>query len=284
MFECAVHGGPLCDRRHWRAAYSFSCWPLRLFPPRATRRRFRPTRCGRSSGWGRRRSLPDGSGAVVPVTSYDVKGDKALTDLWLVPTTPGEARQLTSHEGSESSPTVEPRREVDRLRGQARRRRERADLPAAVGRGRGPAPHERADRRLGSEVVSRQPSGSPSSAACGPTSRPGTSMAQTPEGAQGLEDDRARLRQGGRSATGTTGSTTARPTSTRSAIDGGEPKAVTLGTRPGAVEAGSRRRAATTSRPTGTEIAFAANSDPTGIEPELRRVRDPRARAAPRAT
>jgi dipeptidyl aminopeptidase/acylaminoacyl peptidase len=51
---------------------------------------------------------PDGRWAAVPVTSYDVKADKALTDLWLVPTTPGEARQLTSHEGSESSPVWSP--------------------------------------------------------------------------------------------------------------------------------------------------------------------------------
>jgi dipeptidyl aminopeptidase/acylaminoacyl peptidase len=51
---------------------------------------------------------PDGRWAAVPVTSHDVKADKAMTDLWLVPTTPGEARQLTSHEGSESSPAWSP--------------------------------------------------------------------------------------------------------------------------------------------------------------------------------
>src|SRR5262245_13373196 len=51
---------------------------------------------------------PDGKWAVVAVTSYDVKADKALTDLWLVPTTPGEAHQLTSHEGSESNPAWSP--------------------------------------------------------------------------------------------------------------------------------------------------------------------------------
>jgi dipeptidyl aminopeptidase/acylaminoacyl peptidase len=51
---------------------------------------------------------PDGQWAVVPVTSYDVKGDKGLTDLWLVPIGAGEARQLTSHEGSESNPAWSP--------------------------------------------------------------------------------------------------------------------------------------------------------------------------------
>jgi dipeptidyl aminopeptidase/acylaminoacyl peptidase len=51
---------------------------------------------------------PDGQWAVVPVTSFDVKGDKGLTDLWLVPTAGGEARPLTSHEGSESNPAWSP--------------------------------------------------------------------------------------------------------------------------------------------------------------------------------
>ena len=51
---------------------------------------------------------PDGAWAVVPVTSPDVKADKAFTDLWLVPATAGEARQLTSHEGSETSPVFSP--------------------------------------------------------------------------------------------------------------------------------------------------------------------------------
>jgi dipeptidyl aminopeptidase/acylaminoacyl peptidase len=51
---------------------------------------------------------PDGRFAVVPVTSYDVKADKPLTDLWIVPTEAGEARQLTSHEGSESNPAWSP--------------------------------------------------------------------------------------------------------------------------------------------------------------------------------
>jgi dipeptidyl aminopeptidase/acylaminoacyl peptidase len=51
---------------------------------------------------------PDGEWAVVPVTSYDVKADKALTHLWLVPTAAGEPRQLTSHEGAESNPAWSP--------------------------------------------------------------------------------------------------------------------------------------------------------------------------------
>ena len=51
---------------------------------------------------------PDGQWAVVPVTTWDVKGDKALTDLWLVKTDGTESRALTSHEGSETSPAWSP--------------------------------------------------------------------------------------------------------------------------------------------------------------------------------
>jgi dipeptidyl aminopeptidase/acylaminoacyl peptidase len=51
---------------------------------------------------------PDGRMAVVPVTSHDVAENKANTDLWLVPTKPGRARQLTSGEANDSSPAWSP--------------------------------------------------------------------------------------------------------------------------------------------------------------------------------
>ncbi|MGH9778877.1 MAG: TolB family protein, partial [Candidatus Acidiferrales bacterium] len=51
---------------------------------------------------------PDGKWAVVPVTTYDVPKDKGTTNLWLVPTDGGEARRLTTHEGSDSSPAWSP--------------------------------------------------------------------------------------------------------------------------------------------------------------------------------
>ena len=50
---------------------------------------------------------PDGKWAAVPVTTYDVKEDKALTDLWLVPTGGGEAapaHHATSGERVEPAP------------------------------------------------------------------------------------------------------------------------------------------------------------------------------------
>ena len=51
---------------------------------------------------------PDGRLAVVPVTKYDVDKNKGDADLWLVPTKPGKARQLTSDAGSDSAPAWSP--------------------------------------------------------------------------------------------------------------------------------------------------------------------------------
>jgi dipeptidyl aminopeptidase/acylaminoacyl peptidase len=51
---------------------------------------------------------PDGKLAVVAVTRYEVPEDKGITNLWLVPTEGGEARPLTTHPGSDSSPAWSP--------------------------------------------------------------------------------------------------------------------------------------------------------------------------------
>jgi dipeptidyl aminopeptidase/acylaminoacyl peptidase len=51
---------------------------------------------------------PDGRLAVVPVTKYDIEKNKGETDLWLVQTKPGKARQLTSDAASDSSPAWSP--------------------------------------------------------------------------------------------------------------------------------------------------------------------------------
>jgi dipeptidyl aminopeptidase/acylaminoacyl peptidase len=63
--------------------------------------------------WGLRRIgdpaiSPDGRLAVAPVTQYDVEKNKAETDLWLIPTKSGKARQLTSDAGSDSAPVWSP--------------------------------------------------------------------------------------------------------------------------------------------------------------------------------
>ena len=49
---------------------------------------------------------PDGRFAVVPVTTNSIDKNKGETDLWLVPTKPGKARQLTSDAANDSSPAT----------------------------------------------------------------------------------------------------------------------------------------------------------------------------------
>jgi dipeptidyl aminopeptidase/acylaminoacyl peptidase len=51
---------------------------------------------------------PDGRYAVVAVTGYDLAEDKGVTNLWLVPAEGGEARQLTTYPGNDSSPAWSP--------------------------------------------------------------------------------------------------------------------------------------------------------------------------------
>lgn len=51
---------------------------------------------------------PDGTQAVVSVTTFDINENKGLTDLWLVPVAGGKPRQLTSDKASDSQPTVSP--------------------------------------------------------------------------------------------------------------------------------------------------------------------------------
>ena len=50
----------------------------------------------------------DGRFAVVPVTRYDVAENKGFTDLWLLPTAGGPARQLTSDPAPDTQPVFSP--------------------------------------------------------------------------------------------------------------------------------------------------------------------------------
>ncbi len=51
---------------------------------------------------------PDGRQAVVTVTRYDVKENKGYTDLWMIPTAGGDARQLTADQASDTQPVFSP--------------------------------------------------------------------------------------------------------------------------------------------------------------------------------
>jgi dipeptidyl aminopeptidase/acylaminoacyl peptidase len=208
--------------------------------------------------------LPDGSGAVVPVTSYDVKGDKALTDLWLVPTTPGEARQLTSHEGSESSPTVSP--DGKWVAFEAKRGEDENAQIYLLPLGGGEA------RRLTNVPVGASaPKWFPDSRRVAFISRVWTELASF--------EDMAKRQKERKDSKMTARAFDKGPTrywdhwlDDREAhvytigIDGGEPKAITKGSglELSKQEVGSGSYDIS---PEGTEIAFAANSDPSGTEP-----------------
>jgi dipeptidyl aminopeptidase/acylaminoacyl peptidase len=51
---------------------------------------------------------PDGRLAVVSVTRFDVKENKGYTDLWMIPTAGGDARQLTADPASDTYPVFSP--------------------------------------------------------------------------------------------------------------------------------------------------------------------------------
>jgi dipeptidyl aminopeptidase/acylaminoacyl peptidase len=51
---------------------------------------------------------PDGKRAVLPVTTYDIAENRGLADLWLVPLDGSAATQLTSDKASDTQPTVSP--------------------------------------------------------------------------------------------------------------------------------------------------------------------------------
>lgn len=51
---------------------------------------------------------PDGALAVVPVTRYDLGTNKGSTDLWTIPAAGGAARQLTSDKANDTAPAFSP--------------------------------------------------------------------------------------------------------------------------------------------------------------------------------
>jgi dipeptidyl aminopeptidase/acylaminoacyl peptidase len=51
---------------------------------------------------------PDGQWVALQVTAYDVKEDKGQGDIWLVPTAGGEARPLTTQDSNDTGPVWSP--------------------------------------------------------------------------------------------------------------------------------------------------------------------------------
>ena len=94
---------------------------------------------------------PDGKWVAYTVATTDVEKDKHNRDLWMVSWDGKEQVQLTSSKDNESTPALEPGRQLPRLPRLARRRgREeegRAGLAAEPRRRRGAAAHRHQGRR-----------------------------------------------------------------------------------------------------------------------------------------
>ena len=113
---------------------------------------------------------PDGRTAVVPVTTYDIKENKGLTDLWLVPVAGGAARQLTSDKASDTQPTVSPDGKWVAFVSKRGDDTESQVYVIAIDGGEARRVTNVPTGARRAEVVSRTASASRSSARCGPTS------------------------------------------------------------------------------------------------------------------
>jgi len=94
-------------RRQWKSQWLVA-WSLVLATAFAQGADLNADAMWRFKRLGQPAIAPDGKLAVVPVTTYDIDKNIGLTDLWLVPTKPGKARQLTSDAASDSSPAWSP--------------------------------------------------------------------------------------------------------------------------------------------------------------------------------
>ena len=101
-------------------AFGFTAAAIAQTPAPAGARQFTAEKMWALKRLGDPSITPDGATAVVPVTTYDIGENKGLTDLWLIPVAGGPARQLTSDKASDIPAHREPRRQVGRVRLQAR--------------------------------------------------------------------------------------------------------------------------------------------------------------------
>ena len=197
------------------------------------------------------------------MTTWDVKGDKALTDLWLVKTDGTESRALTSHEGSETSPAWSP--DGKWIAFEAKREGDENGQVYLLPMGGGEA------RRLTNVPTGASaPKWFADSRKLAFISRVWPDLASWDEQAK-RQKERKESKMTARVFDKAPVRYWDRWLDDRQAhvysigIEGGDPKAVTLGT---GLEL-SRAEAGTSSydiAPDGTEVAFAADSDATGID------------------
>lgn len=209
---------------------------------------------------------PDGRLAVVPVTSHDIEKNEPRTDLWLVPTKPGKARQLTSDAAGDSSPAWSPDGEL---------------IAFVSKRGEDKQPQIYVIPVDGGEArrVTQVPTGT-SSPKWFPDSRRIAFLSQVWTDLKTWSDMEQRMKE--REQPKMTAQVWDKPpisywdhfldhreTHVYSvSIDGGEPQAITLG-RGRALDIAEPDAFSYDISPDGAEIAFASDVDGTGVDPNF---------------
>ncbi|HEV8444173.1 MAG TPA: S9 family peptidase [Steroidobacteraceae bacterium] len=95
-------------QRAWLASLMCPLLALAQNPAPDSSRQFSAERMWTLKRLGDPAITPDGRFAVLPVTSYDIGENKGLADLWMVPVAGGPARQLTSDKANDTQPAVSP--------------------------------------------------------------------------------------------------------------------------------------------------------------------------------
>ena len=199
---------------------------------------------------------------------YDIEKNKGETDLWLVPTKSGKARQLTSAAASDSSPAWSPDGELIAFVSKRGDDKQPQIYVIAGRRRRSATRHQRAHRRVA-------PKWFPDSKRIAFMSQVWPDLKTWPEMEQRMKErdepkmTAQRLGQGAVLATGITSSTTAQTHVYSISIDGGEPQGDHARLRASRWTSPNPIRHSYDISPDGAEIAFASDTDTSGIDPNF---------------
>lgn len=209
---------------------------------------------------------PDGRLAVVPVTRYDIDKNIGITNLWLVPTKPGKARQLTSSAANDTSPAFSP--DGEKIAFVSRRGEDQAPQLYVIAVDGGEA------RRVTDVPTGvMAPKWFPDSRRIAFLSRVWPDAKSWEEQAQRMEE-RAGSKVTAQLWDKAPVSHWDRYLDDRQThiyvvdLEGGEPQAITLG-RSLPLDAAEPDTSSYDIAPDGTEIAFSADTDVTGIDPNF---------------